>query len=668
MLTSDDFEDGEAVRTTMERQPLLTSIAINAGAAAIRPDSDVYVAVGNIGDGDRSDRDNESEDEEDERQFKEHLEGSGGWWAYIKEYSIFLPHLWPRRNRKLQLYLLLMGVCIAVQRVLNVLIPRQEGIVVEKLVQTYATGELPWRELIWWFSLRFINSPGTLGTLHDFLQLCIDNWSTRQMTNLIFSHIMGLSMDFHANADSGELMKATEQASSLTKLLRLLLFELAPIIVDVIVAVFYVTSLFDIYFAGIMIVMATIYGLLTWKGSALEARKRRTYASRDRNTTKVQYQSISNWTTVSYFNRRDYQHFQLMSSLGKMIASLRALRITELSVDTARIHVLFLGQMCANFLAAYRVVRGERPVGNFIALNSIWNLFTEPLYIFSYLSEDITSYIVDAERALQILQRKPTVTESPDARELNVELGRVRFENVSLSYNERTEIIKGISFVAQPGQTIALVGETGAGKSTLLKLLFRFYDVTGGSITIDGVDIREVTLGSLREAFGIVPQETSLFNTSVLENVRYARLDASDEEVVEACMQACIHDKIMAFPNQYDTVVGERGVKLSGGERQRISIARVILKRPKLLFLDEASSAIDSKTELEILTALRKFSEGLTTFIIAHRLSTVVDADVILVLDNGRIIESGTHQSLVRMGGRYKQLWDIQTSHSQALG
>lgn len=471
-------------------------------------------------------------------------------------------------------------------------------------------------------------------------------------------------MDFHANADSGELMKATEQANSLTNLLQLLLFDFAPIIIDLIVAVSYVTSLFDAYFAGIMVAMATIYGLITWKGSVWEARKRRTYANRERNTTKVQYQSISNWTIISYFNRRDYQHHQVMSALRCMIASFTTLRITELAVETARMHVLFLGRINANLLAAYRVVQGINPVGNFVALNSIWDLFSEPLYLFSYLSEDITSYIVDAERALQILLRKPTVTESPDARPLNIEHGKVQFEDVSFSYGERREIIKGISLVAQPGQTIALVGETGAGKSTILKLLLRFYDVTSGRITIDGVDVRDVTLSSLRDAFGIVPQDTSLFNTSVMENVRFARLGASDEEVVEACMQARIHEKIMSFSNQYDTIVGERGVKLSGGERQRISIARVILKQPKFLFLDEASSAIDSKTELDIQTAIRKLSTGRTTFVIAHRLSTIVDADVILVFDDGRIIESGTHQSLVSIGGKYKQLWEIQTSHS----
>lgn len=653
-------EDGEAATPAAERQPLLAGTVRDS----IESNGSISIAASKLASGDSSDTYSaDSDDEEAEDEFKKHVEDAGGFWAYIRSYGIFLPHLWPRKNRRIQLYLFFIGLCIAAQRVLNILIPRQEGLVVENLVRSYGRGELPWRDLAWLFGLRYLNSPGTRGAIHDFLELLFDNWSTTQMTDLIFNHIMGLSMDFHANVDSGELMKATEQASSLTKLVRLILLEFAPIILDLITATVYISSLFDISFAGIIVVMATVYGLLTWRGGIWEARKRRVFARRERTTTKVQYQSISHWTTVSYFNRGEYQHLRLMSSLRDQIGSLRRLRLTDMSVEAARAHILFLGRMSVNFLAAYRVAQGVKPIGNFIALNSVWDLLTEPLYVFSYISEEITEYIVDAERALEILRRKPTVADAPDARPLSVDHGEVRFEKVSFRYGDRKETIKDISFIARPGQTVALVGETGAGKSTILKLLFRFYDVTSGSITIDGADIRELTLSSLREAFGIVPQETSLFNMSIMENVRYARLDASEEEVVEACMQARIHDKIMSFRDQYDTVVGERGVKLSGGERQRISIARVILKQPKILFLDEASSAIDSKTEADIQPALRKLSTGRTTFVIAHRLSTIVHADVILVLENGQIEEVGNHEGLIEKGEKYRQLWEIQTGH-----
>ena len=480
------------------------------------------------------------------------------------------------------------------------------------------------------------------------------------MTDLTFGHIMNLSMDFHVNADTGELMKATEQGNSLTKLIRLLLFEIVPIILDLFVALFYVTSLFDISFAGILVIVTATYGLLTWKGSVWEATKRRVFAKKDRNVGKTQYASISNWTTVSYFNRGRYQHMRLMASFDDMIASLTRLRTVEYSVEAARDISLFLGHLSVSFLAAYRVSQGIKPVGNFIALNSYWSVFSQPLWVLSYISADITSYLVDAERVLQILQRKPTVTESPTARQLHIQHGEVRFTDVSFSYNKRKSTIKDISFVAKQGQTVALVGESGSGKSTVLKLLFRFYDVTSGSITIDDEDIRDVTLSSLRESLGVVPQEASLFNASIMDNVRYARLDASDEEVMEACAQACIHNKIMSFPDGYGTIVGERGVKLSGGELQRISIARIVLKKPKVLFLDEATSAVDSKTESDIQTALRDLQVGRTTFVIAHRLSTVMDADLILIVDDGSIVESGTHQDLVKRGGKYQQLWGMQ--------
>ena len=613
-----------------------------------------------------SDIESDDEDEKAEREFKQRLKEAGGLWRYLKTYSIFLPQLWPTKNRKLQFCLFLLGLCIAAERVLNVLSPRQEGIVIDKLIESYGTGQLPWRELTWLFGLRFLNSQGTRGMIQELLELRIDNWSTKQMTNLIFGHIMGLSMHFHSNADSAELMKATEQASSLTKLVRLLLFEFLPIILDLVVAVVYVTNLFDIYFAIIMVVMACGVGLLSWRGSVWEARKRRGYSQKERNVTKVQYQSISHWATVSYFNRGEHQHNRLMSAVSEMITSLTSLKITELSAQSARVYMLFLGRTSANFLAAYRISQGLKPVGNFVILNSIWDLFTEPLFMLSYISEDITSYLVDSERALHILQEKPSVTDAPNARELNVSHGEVQFKNVSFSYDGQRQVVKDISFVAQPGQTVAFVGETGAGKSTLLKLLFRFYDVTGGAITIDGVDIRNVTLSSLREALGIVPQETAIFNTSVLENVRYARLDASDEEVVQACMGAHIHNKIMSFTDQYHTLVGERGVKLSGGERQRISIARIILKQPKILFLDEATSAIDSKTEMGIQSSLAQLAEGRTAFVIAHRLSTIIDADVIVFMENGRVAEFGSHDDLIRRGGRYQELWEIQTTHNQS--
>jgi ABC-type multidrug transport system fused ATPase/permease subunit len=274
----------------------------------------------------------------------------------------------------------------------------------------------------------------------------------------------------------------------------------------------------------------------------------------------------------------------------------------------------------------------------------------------------ISSSLIDAERLLQLLNTKPSVADKEGAKDLVVDEGRVEFKDVEFAYDVRKPIIRGVNLQAEGGQTIAFVGETGGGKSTMLKLLFRFYDVTGGSIMIDGQDLRSVTQSSLRDALGLVPQDPVLFNQTILQNIRYARLDATDEDIKDACRAAAIHDDIESFPDKYNSKVGERGVRLSGGQLQRIAIARVLLKNPKIVLLDEATSAIDSAIEEQIQAAFRKLSKGRTTFVIAHRLSTIVEADQIIVIEKGEIAQRGTHHELLELGGKYAELWSKQTA------
>ena len=315
---------------------------------------------------------------------------------------------------------------------------------------------------------------------------------------------------------------------------------------------------------------------------------------------------------------------------------------------------------CA-ILAAWEISSGRKPVGNFVTLIMYWSAIVSPLGRLTYTFRYLSKTLIDAERVLQLLKTKPTVEEPANPKELEVTAGRVEFKDVDFAYDERKPILKKVSFVAEPGQTVALVGETGGGKSTLLKLMFRFYDVTSGSITIDGQDVRDVSTASLREALGVVPQDPSLFNHPILDNVRYARLDATDDECHEACRAAAVHDKIMSFPDGYQSKVGERGVKLSGGELQRLAIARVLVKEPRVVLLDEATSAVDSATEQTIQLAFHRLSAGRTTFVVAHRLSTIMAADVILVVDHGEIVERGTHEELLLKGGKYWELWTKQT-------
>jgi len=308
-----------------------------------------------------------------------------------------------------------------------------------------------------------------------------------------------------------------------------------------------------------------------------------------------------------------------------------------------------------------KILTLNRTVGTFVNLVTYWAVFAQPLNYLSYMYSTLTSMFIDAERMLQVLQIKPAVAEAPNAPDLKLTAGKVDFEGVNFCYDPRKQTLEDVNFSASPGSTVALCGETGSGKSTTLKLLFRFYDVTGGAIKIDGQDIRDVTLSSLRRSIGVVPQDPALFNESIMANLKYARLDATDEEVHEACKAAAIHDKIMTFPDGYESKVGERGIKLSGGELQRVAIARVLIMNPRIVLLDEATSAVDSATEELIQEAFKRLSAGRTVFVIAHRLSTICEADLILCMDNGRIIERGKHADLLMLNGKYNELWSKQT-------
>ena len=320
------------------------------------------------------------------------------------------------------------------------------------------------------------------------------------------------------------------------------------------------------------------------------------------------------------------------------------------------------GLLAAGFLAIYQITHSEQPIGSFAMLVSLWQTVNSNIWRLVGTRRDFLENLIDAEALRELFQKDPTIKDG--SKSLSFKQGSVHLHDVSFSYDKEKEVIKGFNFYAEPGQRIALVGETGGGKSTILKLLFRFYDAQKGSIMIDEQEIKDVTLESLRNCIGVVPQDPSLFNDTIMQNVRYSKLDASDEEIFEACKAAAIHDKIMQFPKGYASRVGEKGVKLSGGELQRIAIARVILKDPKVILLDEATSAVDTETESRIQEALQKLTRGRTTFTLAHRLSTVADADVILVLKDGSIVEQGPPHELLKAKGKYFDLWSKQVGNT----
>ncbi|KAF2124031.1 ATP-binding cassette-type vacuolar membrane transporter-like protein Hmt1 [Dothidotthia symphoricarpi CBS 119687] len=645
-------------RTDEERQSLLGKQTNNnanqsgtGNYGSINPDS-------SSGDGDEeapSDHDKAIKEQQAKR-----LEEEGGWLGYLKGFLVFLPYLFPKDDWKVMGALSIRILHMIQERVFNLLTPRQLGIITNKL--TEGTNVMPWKDIGLWVLFSYINSYAGTGILDGIASLVISNSAYQRVTLMAYEHVLGLSMDFHTSKDSGEVLKAVEQASSLNTLVELVLFDLSPILLDLVIAMYYVTHLFDSYMAFIILFMGAAYVSIGWYFTTLSQPCRRVYVEKQRTESSTVNETVHNWQTVAYFNRLTFEYNRYATNIIATISAQYSYYFRSMGGHAAQDVLTTVGFAACCIFGMSQIVTKQKSVGNLVTLIMYWHTMTSPLYVLSYSYRQLSASLIDAERLLQLLNTKPTVADQEGAKDLVIDAGKVDFKDVEFAYDVRKPIIKGVSLQADGGQTIAFVGETGGGKSTMLKLLFRFYDVTGGSIMIDGQDLRSVTQSSLRNAIGLVPQDPVLFNQTIRQNIRYARLDATDAEIEEACRAAAIHDDIVGFPDGYNSKVGERGVRLSGGQLQRIAIARVLLKDPKVVMLDEATSAIDSGIEAKIQQAFSKLSKGRTTFVIAHRLSTVVEADQILVVEKGEIIERGTHRELLELGGKYHELWTKQTA------
>lgn len=621
-------------------------------------------------DNDDDDEDGGSDDEDEPERIKElrkkqkqHLAERGSWIAYLKDFKVLLPLIVPSLKERFVIACtaLLVTILLA-DRALNVLVPRQMGILVNELTKSAGTGVLPYHELGLWVLFVWLRSRAGLDMISQFAQLPLEQYAYRKIGTTAFRHIMTLSMDFHNDKNSGELIAAVGQGQNLYRLIDFMVMNVGPMICDLVVAFIYVSILFDSNMAMILLFVGLSYTYLgTWI-AVWTVKRRRRFNKAWRTESKTQNEAIHNWQTVSHFNRAYYECDRYTNTVDEYNAAERSYYYLQYFGGSAQSLILLVGRVSAGLLAARRVSQGLAPVGSFVTLLSYWSTIEGPLAGVSYSVRQLSQILTDSERLMELLNTKPTVRENPDSPPLNITRGKVEFCDVDFSYDPRKSTLKDISFVAEAGTTVALVGETGGGKTTILKLLYRYYDTVKGSIQIDGQDLRNVSLDSLRDSFGMVPQDPALFNMSIMENVRYARLDATDTEVYEACQAAAIHDKIMTFPDGYRSKVGERGVKLSGGELQRVAIARAILRNPAIVLLDEATSMIDAETEHLIQRAFRKLTSGRTTFVVAHRLSTIQHADQILVVSNGEIIERGTHAELIALGGKYVGLWSRQLS------
>ncbi|CAI6331934.1 unnamed protein product [Periconia digitata] len=599
------------------------------------------------------------EKELQEQQAKR-LAEQGGWIGYLKSFTVFIPYLWPKDDWKVMGCLAIRLVHLLASRALNLLVPRQLGIITNKL--TMGATVMPWHDIFLWALYSWLDSYGGLGFIDSLADIYIGNSAFERITILAYNHVMSLGMDFHTSKDSGEVLKAVEQASSLNSLVELVLFDILPIWIDLFVAMYYVTHLFDVYMAFMLLFMGMTYIWIGVYATTLTQPKRRSYVEKARSESTTVNETVHNWQTVAYFNRTGHERERYRANIRATIQAGYDYYFRSMGGHAAQDYLINFGYVGCCCFAMSQIISGEKPIGSLVTFMMYWGTITGPMYVMAGGFRHISNILIDAERLLQLLTTKPSVSDREDAKDLVVKEGKVEFDGVDFAYDPRKQIIKNATLTAEGGQTVAFVGETGGGKSTMLKLLFRFYDITSGSIVIDGQDLRSVTISSLRESIGLVPQDPALFNQTIRTNIRYAKLDATDAEVEDACRAAAIHDDIISFPDGYNAKVGERGVRLSGGQLQRIAIARVLLKNPKIVMLDEATSAVDSAIEAKIQEAFQKLSKGRTTFVIAHRLSTIVDANLICVIEKGEIIERGTHNELLLNGGKYYELWTKQTT------
>ncbi|GLQ07072.1 ABCB family ABC transporter ATP-binding protein/permease [Sneathiella chinensis] len=499
------------------------------------------------------------------------------------------------------------------------------------------------------------------GELRDAIFAKVGQNAIRQVALRTFRHLHRLSLRFHMDRQTGGLSRVIERGTKgIDFLLRFMLFNIIPTILKILIICIIMWTEYGIAMA--LITAATLIGYIWFTLAVTEWRLkfRRTMNEKDSEANTKAIDSLLNFETVKYFGNEEHESRRFDRAIAGYEKAAVKSQTTLSYLNIGQGVIISLGMVLVLYLAAEGVANGSMTVGDFVAAHGFLMLLVQPLNFLGFVYREIKQSLVDMEKMFELLFVGREIDDSPSARTLEVRDAAIEFKDVDFGYEGNRQILHKVSFRVEPGTKVAIVGPSGAGKSTISRILFRFYDVNAGRVTIDGQDIRDVTQASLRAAIGIVPQDTVLFNDTIRYNIAYGRPGASDAEIEEAARLASIDTFIERLPDGFDTIVGERGLKLSGGEKQRVAIARTILKGPQILLFDEATSALDSKTEKEIQASLSEVSQNRTTLVIAHRLSTVVDADEILVLDGGRIVERGTHTHLLEMQGQYAEMWARQ--------
>ena len=580
-------------------------------------------------------------------------------WATLKT---LLPYLWTYKWRVLLALGFLIGAKLA-----NVGVPLLLKTLVDRMTispqQPQAMLALPLGLLIGYGALRLSTTLFT--ELREFVFAKVTQRAVRTIALKVFRHLHSLSLRFHLNRQTGGMTRDIERGTrGISSLVSYTLFSILPTLVEITLVIGYLALNYDIWFSLITACALVIYISFTIGVTKWRTHFRRTMNDLDSKASTKAVDSLINYETVKYFGNEDYEAQRYDDGLRRYedaaVKSQKSLSI----LNTGQSMIIAIAVTMILWRATQGVIDCTMTLGDLVLVNAFMIQLYIPLNFLGVIYREIKQSLADMERLFLLLEQNREVADAADARGLNGAGAEVRFAHVDFSYEAKRQILFDVDFTIAAGTTTAVVGHSGSGKSTLSRLLFRFYDVNDGVITIDGQDVRDVTQASLRQAIGIVPQDTVLFNDTIEYNIAYGKTGATKDEVIAAARAAYIHDFIETLPDGYATMVGERGLKLSGGEKQRVAIARAVLKHPALLIFDEATSALDSKSEQAIQAQLKEIAKDRTTLVIAHRLSTIADAAQILVLDHGRIIERGTHVSLLASGGVYSQMWERQQARA----
>ncbi len=602
--------------------------------------------------------------------------GSGNW--DLGTIRRFLGYIWPDNRPDLRWRVVLALISLFAAKGATVLVPYLFKLAIDGLNGVSAAANPQARTAVLSAGVIFaFIAAYAVGrfAMVGFVQLSgglfakITQNAVRKLSLATFRHLHDLSLRYHLERRTGALSRVMERgARAVETIIRFSLFQIVPTILELGLVFIVLALYYHLAYALVMTVTIAVYLAFTFYATEWRTRIRRQMNEADTKAYSRAIDSLLNYETVKYFGNEELESRRFDSAVAAYEEG-AVKTYTSLSVlNAGQSFIYSIGLGLCMSMSAYGVMQGEMTIGDFVMVNAYLIQMYQPLFFIGMVYRDIKQSLVDIENTFELLETPPGITDRPGAPPLKVANAKVSFDNVSFAYDAERPILKNVSFEIPAGKTVAVVGPSGAGKSTLSRLLFRFYEVTDGAVSIDGQNINAVTQSSLRAAIGMVPQDTVLFNDTIRYNIAYGRPGASFEDIVEAAKMAQIHGFIAALPKGYDTPVGERGLKLSGGEKQRVAIARTILKSPPILVLDEATSALDTATEKDIQSALDEVAQNRTTLMIAHRLSTVVHADTIIVLEKGSVRETGTHDELIASGGIYAGLWAQQRKNRTGSG